>query len=225
MKRYKNISALLFLPVLLAGCSEMGSVVKDRQPAQWKPWEPKVETATRQKDFAFKGGQSSLTAKQLSDLKHMAISTDGSAKVSARIITHTTLDKVEKEPFRSRVNCIVRALIKAGVSKDSIDVISQASTTKEAGAILTVAIDQSKMARINCPGWNYDLGNTAWPEGEPDFGCATASNISQMVANPRDLDEGRAASTGDAIRNDLSEHMYRIDKIKPLMKNEKISVK
>ncbi|MBP6986220.1 MAG: hypothetical protein KBB83_06515 [Alphaproteobacteria bacterium] len=220
MKTYKKLSIILLVPVLLAGCEGTGSIFKDSPPRPWTPWEPKVETTTRQHDFVFKAGQTSLTKAQMRELQNIAASTDGSAKINARLLTHSTMDQITREPLKSRVNHLTRALIKQGVSRGYIDVVSQASTTAQSGSVITVMIDQSKVLPIKCDGWNYDVGNMSWPEGEPDFGCATASNLSQMVANPRDLEQGREMDASDSIRTDVFTGFYRDNKITKLLKND-----
>jgi hypothetical protein len=73
-----------------------------------------------------------------------------------------------------------------------------------------------------CDNWNYRIDRDVYPEGEPDYGCASASNLASMVANKNDLVEGRDLASGDAARHDIFTEYYRQDKIKALLKGEKI---
>jgi hypothetical protein len=73
-----------------------------------------------------------------------------------------------------------------------------------------------------CDGWNYHMDRNVYPEGEPDFHCTSASNLAIMVANKNDLIEGRRQGNSDANRTDLFTQYYREDKIKALLKGEKI---
>ena len=63
-------------------------------------------------------------------------------------------------------------------------------------------------ARIRLPG--------SGPSNEPDsnFGCATAVNLSRMVADPTDLQQGRSLAPGDAQVLSAAVRRYWEDKVK-----------
>lgn len=86
----------------------------------------------------------------------------------------------------------------------------------------TVSLDQQVAIAPKCPGWNYSIDVYVPPEGEPDFGCATAANLAFMVARPSDLIQGRGIGMGDGARNDLYIDNYRKGKITKIEKGEKI---
>lgn len=73
-----------------------------------------------------------------------------------------------------------------------------------------------------CPGWNYRVGSEVYPEGEADFGCASAHNLGKMVANKQELLEGHAMSPGYAARHDRFTEYYLTDQTKGLLKGEKV---
>lgn len=65
-----------------------------------------------------------------------------------------------------------------------------------------------------CPDWRKpaypDYKNTA----SSNFGCATATNLGAMIANPRDLVEGQEFSGPDAERASLAVRNYQQNKVK-----------
>ena len=68
----------------------------------------------------------------------------------------------------------------------------------------------------NCPDWRKpgtsDYGNTPMS----NLGCANAVNLGLMLANPRDLIQGREMGDADGTASALAIQRYRADKIKPL---------
>lgn len=225
MKILKTLTLLLAVPLTLAGCNGLESDFRDNAATAHKEWEPKVDTQTRQFEVDYKSGQTGLSKHQAMHLKQIALSTDGEAKIFASILTHDVSDRLQREPLKSRVNTLIRYLISVGVPRGSIDVVSQASATAGAGSNITVVIEQSKVVPIKCQGWNYNVGSKIAPEGEPDFGCSNAANLSAMINNPRDLVQGRVLDSGDPTRVDVFTQRYRDDQIRPILKNEKISAK
>lgn len=65
-----------------------------------------------------------------------------------------------------------------------------------------------------CPDWRKpaypDYKNTA----SSNFGCATATNLGAMIADPRDLVEGQEFTGPDAERASMAVRSYRQDAIK-----------
>lgn len=222
MKTLKQLSIILAIPVVLAGCNGLESDFRTNQARPWMPWFPKAETSTQQEDFHYKDGQIHLTRSQGDQLTRLVRSTDGGATITARIMTHDVASHNRKSPLKDRVECLIKRLRHNGVPLQSIAVVSQDSPTAGAGHTLTVAVDQTKLIPIVCDGWNYNVGRNVWPEGEPDFGCSNAYNLSRMIDNPRDIVEGRELAESDAARADLYTQFYREGKLVPLLKGEKI---
>ena len=81
--------------------------------------------------------------------------------------------------------------------------------TKPNGAVV-VMVTQTKVVLPDCsvpqPAYAERPGYT--------FSCTTAATLGMMVADPLDLERGRAAGTADGERSTLSIQRYRTDKIK-----------
>ncbi len=69
-----------------------------------------------------------------------------------------------------------------------------------------------------CPNWSRSV--TFDPQNLPssNFGCATASNLAAMIADPRDLAEGRTLGPGDGAQAIGAIERYRTDEVKALNK-------
>jgi pilus assembly protein CpaD len=77
-----------------------------------------------------------------------------------------------------------------------------------------------------CGDWSQDLSSTGKNDTAPNFGCAVQQNIAAMVADPRDLMDGRPMGSEDATRRSDVVNKYekgaitQADKHKDDVKNE-----
>jgi pilus assembly protein CpaD len=74
---------------------------------------------------------------------------------------------------------------------------------------LRLVVEHAEAQVHGCPNWSKPPGNDAGNTLPSDFGCASAMDLAAMVADPRDLVEGRplAPVVGDAAI--LAVHRYR----------------
>jgi pilus assembly protein CpaD len=74
----------------------------------------------------------------------------------------------------------------------------------------------------DCPDWTKpttgDRGNS--PSG--NFGCATATNLGLMVADPGGLVVGRSLGPNDPYLSTGAVRRYRDDKVKPLPRDNDV---
>lgn len=213
MKILKALVILLALPVALSGC-------RQAMPHEWKEWSPVIQTNSHSEDLMFGKGVARVGGANATKLRNMTAKIEAGAPAHAKIMTHTTEAMAHRYPTAQRVQSIINCLVKLGVERCNIEVV-HAAGDKGAGTI-TVIINQYTAQAPKCPGWNYTVDSYMPPEGEIDFGCATAGNLAKMAAYPNDLVQGRGLGNGDGPRNDLSVDMYRTNKTEKLIKNEKI---
>jgi hypothetical protein len=69
-------------------------------------------------------------------------------------------------------------------------------------------------AALPCPQWVEFPGDRHNGEGSPYLGCTSAFNLRAMVANPADLEHGRALGPADGERESHAIEAYRQGKIK-----------
>jgi pilus biogenesis lipoprotein CpaD len=67
-----------------------------------------------------------------------------------------------------------------------------------------------------CPDWSGNLANDPSNMTSTNFGCATARNLTQMVADPLDLAGLRSLAGADATRESDAVRRYRDGKTQPL---------
>jgi pilus assembly protein CpaD len=79
-----------------------------------------------------------------------------------------------------------------------------------------VAVTTYMVRLPGCPDWSRDPGFD--PSNLPlsNFGCANATNLGLMVADPADLARGRDLGAADATREAEAVVRYRTDKVKKL---------
>jgi pilus assembly protein CpaD len=79
-----------------------------------------------------------------------------------------------------------------------------------------LATERYQVVVPSCPDWsrpsNPDFDNRPLP----NLGCATATNLGLMVAEPRDLVRGRELGPADGVREAEAVVRYREDKVKDL---------
>ncbi len=66
----------------------------------------------------------------------------------------------------------------------------------------------------DCPDWTRLPGSDSGNVPDSNFGCATAINLSRMVADPTDLQQGRSLAPGDAQVLSAAVRRYWEDKVK-----------
>jgi len=79
-----------------------------------------------------------------------------------------------------------------------------------------VLVDRYVAEPPACPDWSDDPSGTHDNTTSSNYGCATLNNLAQMIANPRDLDEGRdlAPANGDVSADAMLR--YRTGAVLPL---------
>lgn len=82
--------------------------------------------------------------------------------------------------------------------------------------LVRVVVNRYVVVPPNCPDWSKpattDYGNTPMS----NLGCATTANLGTMVADPRELIQGRQPGPADAEAATGAIRRYRTDKVKPL---------
>ena len=68
----------------------------------------------------------------------------------------------------------------------------------------------------SCPNWSKPSGGDSNNRTGSNFGCATATNLGAMVADPGDLVIGKTLGPGDATVSAGAVQRYREDSIKEL---------
>ena len=85
--------------------------------------------------------------------------------------------------------------------------------------LVRIVVNRYVVVPPNCPDWSKpttaDYSNTAMS----NLGCANTANLGLMVADPRELVQGRTAGAADGEGSVLAIQRYRTGKITPLEKS------
>jgi hypothetical protein len=72
------------------------------------------------------------------------------------------------------------------------------------------------MDKLECPDWRRPMIGDESNVLSSNFGCANASNLMQMVADPQDLVQGRNTGPANGDREADAVNRYLNDDVKPL---------
>ncbi len=84
---------------------------------------------------------------------------------------------------------------------------------------MSLTLERYVASAPNCPNWSKKPGNDFGNTLHSDFGCATATNLAAMVADPRDLIVGQTMGPVVGDPGSAPVHAYRTGKVAPLSEN------
>lgn len=210
----KKMGMISLFTLFLGGC------YLDSDPPQ--PWHPTVERASKHYDVIFKGRQTHLSSKQRQALHRIVASYSTAPPLHARLVLRHNREDQRSSILSSRLRSLKKELISAGIDRKNIELqfMNNGLTFKGQKAdSITVVIDQYQALAPKCA-WNEEMHLMVRPEGEKNFGCATAANLAHMIADPRDLTKGRSLAHTDGPANSLGILNYRTDKMKEIKVEE-----
>jgi pilus assembly protein CpaD len=233
-RRGRRRAAVLALPVV----ATLGSAGCAPQVAYWSPVEaPKesrVELVRESHDVMFPAGNATLTAEERAELDAFLRSLgplEGTDLRIVGVVGGPGTDRTADVALLSRRAAAIReALAARGVTADEIDVRYLAGSAPVGAEVPTksAALPGSRRVEVvaerhvvippACPDWSKPIGGDFANTPSSNFGCATATNLGLMVANPRDLVRGRALSPADGEHQALGVERYRQDRVKDLMR-------
>ena len=126
---------------------------------------------------------------------------------------HVYLDPTLDDPLsQKRQATIRRALAKRGVLMSSSAAVPGAGKRLALGDEMTIELERYVVTTPNCPDWSKPSGGDPTNSVSSDFGCADATNLGLMVANPRDLLVGRQPGPASADPALVAIQNYRAHK-------------
>ncbi len=210
MKKFSIL--MITASTLLSGC------YLERDINYVRPEQPlvKIKTIHQAIDYNSKS-RIKLTRDEVSNFKDKIAQAQKVQDVRIRIISPSTIGIKGDLKTQSRINYIIGLCTKLGIQKSSIQIIDKLSWSKEhikwRSDMLVVEFEWYDR-EVNCPGWDQVMDGRVAPEGEENFGCTTKSNLAKMVADPKDLLEGKKLENPDAQHSIMSVGRYHTDKIK-----------
>jgi pilus assembly protein CpaD len=204
MNAAKPLFAAALLAATLAGCAPYTK-------ATWTPAEAPVENEVRWTEskhvVRFTQGESELSAGERSRLEAFL-------SLARPDYTDRVFVLGEDGGLDSRRVASVREhLVERRLANRQI--MSGAAADDGPNA-LTVVIGRYIVIPPSCPNWSKPSTGDSNNRTSSNFGCATATNLGAMVADPGDLVTGKSLGPGDATVSAGAVQRYREDSIKEL---------
>ncbi len=197
MRSTRNATALLAL-LTLAACTPTASYWSEAQ----SPKQNKVEMVRLNHDLR-------LPASGALSPAETAALDDFLARHDIGFGDRVTLAAAGRSPAAVSSHLRKQGIVATAATANAADL--------PAGAV-RVEVERFVVVPPNCPDWRKpgtaDYGNTPMS----NLGCATAANLGMMLADPRDLIQGRLPGDADGTVAAAAMQRYRTDKVKALPK-------
>ena len=118
----------------------------------------------------------------------------------------------------ARLKDLLKRIRKAGVRQNGITVDHyHDEDLGYTGSGVLLMVERYIVVPPSCPDWTRSLSSVQGAESMPNYGCADTANLGMMIADPRDLIQGKDVGLYDGTRHALSVEMYRKDEVKELI--------
>jgi pilus assembly protein CpaD len=166
---------------------------------------------TRTHAVSFAPGRTDLTGGERTRLAEAV------AKAGAAEVLHVRLPLAGGTTARleadARRQTIITALETLGIPARRVELENQPSADS---ALLVVSLDRYvAVPPAACPDWSDAMGSADSRQIASNWGCATATNLGLMVADPYDLFVGRQTSPASGEHASNAAARYRTDKVYP----------
>lgn len=116
---------------------------------------------------------------------------------------------------------ILRALLVDQGYRTVLRPLQGAALQTDGGAsAVTIAVPKVVVKLPDCPNWSSKFERRYENVATPNFGCAHVTNLGMMVADPRDLMNGRSAANWDGERAASAVERYHLRETEPLLKED-----
>lgn len=170
--------------------------------------ENRVEPVRLQHDVRFANG-AQLSAIEMAQLDDFIARHDIGYGDRVYVLTDT---KNANDPAGQRSTTVLKYMSAHGVK------VAVLPSVEAQPGLVRIVVNRYVVVPPNCPDWSKpttaDYSNTAMS----NLGCANTANLGLMVADPRELVQGRTAGAADGEGSVLAVQRYRTGKITPLEK-------
>jgi pilus assembly protein CpaD len=200
-----------YLPLLCAGAVLLVGAGCTPSTSEWSPSEaPKsarVEYVRLQHVAAFKPGSADLATGEAEKLRRFL----DQAQVNAE--DHVFLEPGSEDRLTaSRIGRLSKAMAEKGVGAQTLPAMS-ADAALGADKV-DIVVERYVVMPPDCPNWTSPAVGEHSNQPGSNFGCATATNLGLMVADPRDLVIGRTLGPAEGDAALAAVKRYRLGKVK-----------
>ena len=215
-KNFLTTSLLVLSAFGLSGCAEWERHMQSRLPEPTPVYADKqinVAPTRSVHAVAFSTSSAMLTADEQAYLKNF---------LNNAVFETGVVVMVEKAPARNRVASLRQQALTGWLKAHGYPTAPVALPDYRDES-LRVAVDHLVALAPKCPNWDFHKYDSFGSQPSPNFGCSDRTNLSAMVANPRDLVAGQVAPApvGNAVLH--GELRYRTDSIGPLSETDNVS--
>lgn len=206
------LTAAIVAGLAVSGCS--------MPSAEWPggdPPGPKRVSISRSLDshlVAFAPGNAALTPRQERALLRFLDELDTGRRDPITLTVHAQQPGPHNRTRLARVRAVLRSAGYTVVESFPDGVPAHAWRRGRARAGVQVNVLRYTVDRLDCPDVSRPRIGGFSNRTSSNFGCATAQNLGAMVAEPRDLVEGRDPGAADGRRMGTSVDRYRRDAVK-----------
>jgi len=195
----------LGLLLLLAACVPAAGTVQPIVPPIAAPKELRVETARYSHTVRFAAGSATLAAAEKARLAGFldAAGLPAGRSVAALSAGDGPLAARRREAIAAEL--VRRGLRLATPSTAAGTVLDRLSLGDE----VVLLAERHVVTLPSCPDWSKPSGADGANTAASNFGCATATNLGLMIADPGDLLLGRDPGPGNIDRQVLIEQQFR----------------
>lgn len=199
----------------------------------WQPMEapkqPQVEAVDFRHSVHFETDRAVITAPEEARLRAFLDSLGQPGRATVRIEGHAderATDLYNMDLSARRAERVAAFLEAYGYPRPTLHTVAYGEMVPVAPGSTDEAWRQNRRAEIivrrhvatvpGCPDWSKPSGFDPYNMGMSNFGCATASNLARMVADPADLAHGRELGPADGVREADAFRRYRDGNVTPL---------
>ena len=194
----KNNLCLVVPPLLLVLAACAAEYTKTEAPAQLR-----VDGAGSRFEVAFAGGSGSLSGSEAAKLDRMVL--------AGNILPSDRVEIAVAGPpglAQQRAAAISRELLRYGIVAQALPLAAAPANRA------VVSIGRYAVTLPTCPNWSQSPAADFTNALSSYYGCADATNLGLMVANPPDLVSGRPLSATGAQVTSNAMQRYLSDRVK-----------
>jgi pilus assembly protein CpaD len=208
-RRIGAIVAAAVVAATLVGCSETTYWTPAESPKQ-----PQVDWVRFDHRVLFDSRGRDLSISERARLEEFLSRIE--PRYGDQILVGTGSGGSEGEVGLQRVATVAEYLRNAGLK---VAPMTETSAVRWDGAV-RISVGRYVVTPPNCPDWTKSASYDPLNNVSSNFGCATATNLGLMVADPGDLIRGRSAGPADGVLAQNRINVYRTgNQYAPLMIN------
>ena len=212
--RFRSGMIALTVAAVAAGLGGCAAEFEDYEPTPYVPKQAVAEWVANDLAVRFEPGSAKLASGEASRIAAALAKEDPSRPI--RVIARTNAGGTSTKLAVERAAALREVIASHGLQVEYHGPKSAGNSTTlrdpEVRDTALIYVAHYEVTVPGCPDWQKpavaDFSNTT----SSNFGCANATNLALMVADPGDLSQGKALAGGDGTRSAKAINDYRAGK-------------